>query len=171
MLQHHPVLNKYIFKKLSDIGLSKKELIEKSGYSNITKGLRRLEEFKSSGNIEGILFCKIIEILNINPDELNQMLYNEKLIVEENKFNRWRAGVILPHSSLALCNNCIFLKKLERREHAELFERRGLCTHPLLNDRVLYINIAKYLGFRRPETCPLGYRKYADEYEMDGTKF
>jgi len=166
MIQQHPVLNKYIFKKLSEISLSKKDLIEKVGYSNITKGLRRLKEFETSGNIEGLLLKKIIEILNINPEELNQLLFNEKLIVEENKFNRWKASVILPRSSLAVCNYCIFLKKLEREKQAELFARRGVCTHPLLNDKILYINIAKYMGFKRPESsCPLGYKKQVDEKE------
>jgi len=170
MIQQHPVLNKYIFKKLSEIGLSKIELIKKAGYSNITKGMRRLKEFEYSGNIEGVLLNKIIGILNIDPEELNQLLFEERMIVEEDKFNRWKTNVNLPRSSLVVCNRCIFLKKLEREKHSELFAKRGVCTHPLLNDRVLYIDIAKYRGFCRPELCPLGYRKDVDEYEMDGTK-
>lgn len=154
MEQNHPVLNKFIFQKLKEAGLSKKELCVKAGYKNFSKGLNQLSLFESTGKIKTPLLKKIIDIVKIDSAKLNQVLYDEVIYIKRQNLNNWIDYVILPHEKTSLCNKCVFL----------IPTKIGRCNYPLLYDTVLNLYRMKWAGFIRPESCPLGYKK--QNYEI-----
>ena len=64
-----------IKKRCRDLGLSRSELVERSGYKNISKGLRRLEQVHA-GYLEkaGALLRGLPKALDLSPEIVQQAL-------------------------------------------------------------------------------------------------
>ena len=147
MLRFHPVLKEIIFRKADNEGLSHTKLSALIGDENTAKGSARLADFRHTGRILNERLEKLIRALKITEAEVNAALCEETIGAEERSLAEWKERVRVPSPDTSSCNNCVFRSR----------KQSCCCEHPMLvrPDRVL--RIAKWLGYDRPEWCPVRY--------------
>lgn len=147
MLYHHPVLKTIIFRKADNEGLSHVDLSELIGDTNTAKGSSRLADFRHTGRITNDRLQKLILALKIPAHEVNAALCTETVLSEERSLAEWKERTKVPDQHATQCNYCVF------RSRRQL----NCCGHPMLDRADGVLRAARWIGYIRPDWCPVGY--------------
>lgn len=82
----------FLRERIKATGLSPREIALRAGYANITKGIRRLEEFLRQGRGGGQLAGRLPEILGFPAAALEEKLRETEAVLEREQEARDRAG-------------------------------------------------------------------------------
>ena len=147
MLHFHPVLKEIIFRKADNEGLSHTKLSALIGDGNTAKGSARLADFRHTGQISNDRLLKLIQALKIQDEEVNAALYEEKIVFEERSLEKWKRRATVPQRDCATCNECVFRSR----------RQPDVCEHALLEQRDVSLALERWIGYVRPEWCPVRY--------------
>ncbi|MBN2018456.1 MAG: hypothetical protein JW794_10070 [Candidatus Cloacimonetes bacterium] len=141
-----------IYQKCAEKNISKSILLSMIGYSNINKGIRRLNSL-GKGNVEieqYRLLRKICSVLVIDPLVLEESLAEWNLERAKDFFNVWfdSRKPISEIKKSRMCTRCPYYRYYK-------------CSHINCKSDERQIKIQKWAGPIRPEYCPL--REIIDE--------
>jgi hypothetical protein len=119
--QHLPI-TALIIRRSHELGLSRAELVRRAGYTNISKGLRRLDALCDGnfGNARGLLEV-LPTALQVTPDELRQAVEDTQRHFKETEEAAYRASFV-PHAIILT----------DRRSPAPIFVAALIGVHRLL---------------------------------------
>ena len=147
MLRYHPVLKEIIFRKADTEGLSHAKLSALIGDVNTAKGSARLADFRHTGKITTDNLDKLIRALGIPAEEVNDALSRETIKSEERSLAEWKERTKVPARDTTKCNDCVFRSR----------RQIGCCAHPMLEREDKDLRMARWIGFIRPQWCPIRY--------------
>ena len=147
MMQHHPVLKTVIFRKADTEGLSHTKLSALIGDGNTAKGSARLADFRHTGQISNDRLLKLIQALKIQEEEVNAALCKETIAFEERSLEKWKLRAKVPQRDCATCNECVFRSR----------RQPDVCGHALLDRKDGSLELKLWIGYVRPEWCPVRY--------------
>ena len=86
----------FISTRIKELKLKKTDIVRRAGYSNIAKGLRRLEEFTKTGMSVPLISASIHEILQVPKSAIVEKIQETQRIMEAEEEARFRAAYF-PH--------------------------------------------------------------------------
>ena len=69
-----------VFESMKKNKLSRNEIIQRMGYSNLNKGMRRLDRFLDGNEIDPTFVKRLTEALNIDPKEMQSSINDDWLL-------------------------------------------------------------------------------------------
>ncbi len=76
-------IKKFVNDRIKELGISKNEVVRRTGYTNISKGLRRLEQFLSNTDTAGLVAPNLHKALEIPFSELEAKVIETRKIIKE----------------------------------------------------------------------------------------
>lgn len=70
-------LAKYFRQRRLEMGLSVAEVVRRLGYTNVSKGIRRIEAFEEAGYVDSTLLTRLAAVLEIDKKTLNRLAYKD----------------------------------------------------------------------------------------------
>jgi len=165
--------------ELLNLGITKKQLVGKLGYSNVNKGIRKLNHFIETGEYKNKEFVEnLMEILRVSPtvlknatDSVKQKLLEERERLEEENFKPHIEvkfdSVPRPILILGLCSKLWkikiqdYIKDFGYEEELEEVVKIYKEHHKRYNGHFLgHATCAKFVGFRF-------FRSYGESFLFD----
>jgi len=76
-------IKKFVNDRIKELGISKNEVVRRTGYTNISKGLRRLEQFLINTDTAGLVAPRLHKALEIPFCELEAKVIETRKIIKE----------------------------------------------------------------------------------------
>lgn len=90
-------LSKYFKKRRIEMGLKTGQLARLVGYRNLSKGIRRITEFETTGAVHPVLFQKLTAALEVEQETIKRLLKNDY-----GDWSRWADEPVMPYLVLRI---------------------------------------------------------------------
>ncbi len=94
-------LSRFVKQERIKQGLGYAELSRKMGYKNFNKGMRRVIDFESDGEVHPDILNRIVNALELDQDHINALVLKDRQEYEE-ELEKWVSQPIEPYYTLRM---------------------------------------------------------------------